>query len=100
MLHKSPLGQKTKYVEEYSTHLLFPVPRFLGRDKIGLKEPIPFGGYDIWNGYELSWLNLKGKPEICCAKFIFPCTSRYIVESKSFKLYLNSFNQTKVASIE
>ncbi len=101
MLHDAPLGKKTSYIQKYAPELLFPVSRSLGRDKIGLTESdLPFDGTDIWNGFELSWLNAKGKPIIALGEFIFPCTSRYIVESKSFKLYLNSFNQSAFDSPE
>ena len=92
------LGRKTVYVQTYSPDLLFPVPRTLARDKTNISEPLPFIGEDIWNGSELSWLNTKGKPQIALAEFIFPCSSPFIVESKSFKLYLNSFNQSVFAS--
>lgn len=94
MLKKSPLGHSTVYVETYTPDLLFPIPRTLARDKIGLSSTLPFKGVDIWSGYEISWLNLKGKPEIALADFTFPCTSTNVIESKSFKLYLNSFNQS------
>lgn len=97
----APLGKKTEYVEEYSPTLLFPVARKLARDLIGLQvTKLPFSGFDIWNGLELSWLGPKGKPEIATAVFTFPCTSPHIVESKSFKLYLNSFNQSVFPSVE
>lgn len=94
------LGKQTAYVEHYSPDLLFPVPRSLARQKTGIQEPYPYHGEDIWNGFELSWLNPKGKPQIALAEFVFPCHSSYIVESKSFKLYLNSFNQTVFQSCE
>lgn len=100
-LKTAPLGKKTEYVEEYCPELLYPVERKLARDLIGLQgTKLPFGGFDIWNGMELSWLGPKGKPEIGIAVFIFPCTSPCIVESKSFKLYLNSFNQSIFPSFE
>lgn len=94
----SPLGQPTIYVEEYAPEQLFPIPRKSARDKIGLKDSLPFSGVDIWTGYEISWLNPKGKPQIAIGEFRFPCTSPNVIESKSFKLYLNSFNQSKFAS--
>lgn len=100
MLDASPLGHNTPYEMVYNPKLLFPVPRALGREKIELKLPLPFDGVDQWTGYELSWLNAKGKPEIALAEFHFPCTSPNIIESKSFKLYLNSFNQTRYESFE
>lgn len=100
MLEKSALGKSTVYIETYSPELLFPIPRKLARDKIGLSEKIPFEGVDIWNGYEISWLNPKGKPELAMAVFYFPCNSENVIESKSFKLYLNSFNQSSFASFD
>ncbi len=101
MLHEAPLGKKTGYIQHYTPALLFPVPRSLARDKLNLKSSqLPFDGVDIWNGFELSWLNPKGKPVVALAEFLFPCTSPFIVESKSFKLYLNSFNQSSFQSLE
>lgn len=100
VLKESPLGQKTVYVQTYTPDLLFPIPRRLARDKIGVDEKFSFRGEDLWTGYELSWLNLKGKPEIAMGEFVFPCSSPNVVESKSFKLYLNSFNQSRFESIE
>lgn len=100
MLTDWPLGKKTTYVETYSKDLLFPVPRALARRKIGLLDDLPFRGVDIWNGYEVSWLNLKGKPVVALARIIFPCTSPNVVESKSLKLYLNSFNQSAFESLD
>jgi 7-cyano-7-deazaguanine reductase len=100
MLKESPLGQNTVYVETYTPDLLYPVPRTLARNKTGISHPLPFEGVDIWNAYEISWLNSKGKPEIALAKLSFSCHSPNIVESKSLKLYLNSFNQTYFESAE
>jgi 7-cyano-7-deazaguanine reductase len=100
MLQESLLGKKASYVETYSPDLLFPVPRKLARDKIGLTHSLPFKGEDIWNGYELSWLNTKGKPEVSLIELRFPCTSTNLVESKSLKFYLNSFNQSYFDSVE
>lgn len=100
MEKESPLGKNTVYIETYSPHLLFPIPRKLARDKISMGTNLPFDGIDIWSGYELSWLNPKGKPEIALAEFRFPCTAPHVVESKSFKLYLNSFNQSHFDSFD
>jgi len=97
-LTDSPLGKTSKYIQTYSRELLFPIPRKMARDLIGLGSPLPFDGGDTWYGYELSWLNPKGKPQIALGKFTFPCTAEHVVESKSFKLYLNSFNQTPFES--
>ena len=96
----SQLGKKTEYIDQYDPSLLFPIPRGEKRKEIGITSNIPFHGVDIWFGYELSWLNAKGKPEITLAVFTFPCESSHIIESKSFKLYLNSFNQTRFESRE
>jgi 7-cyano-7-deazaguanine reductase len=101
MLQEAPLGKNTVYIENYSPNLLFPIPRHQARDKIGIKaDRLPFQGVDIWNGFELSWLNLKGKPEVALGEFYFPCISPNIIESKSFKLYLNSFCQSPFNSME
>lgn len=90
-----PLGKDVEYTDSYTPDLLFPIPRQQSRDGLGIvADQLPFTGIDIWNAYELSWLNSKGKPQVACAEFRFPCESAAIVESKSFKLYLNSFNQT------
>jgi len=95
-LKNSVLGKSTEYVDTYTPSLLFPIARKLNRDALGVSEDnLPFKGQDIWTGYELSWLNSKGKPMVAVATFVFPCQSSHIIESKSFKLYLNSFNQTR-----
>ncbi|MFP3889814.1 NADPH-dependent 7-cyano-7-deazaguanine reductase QueF [uncultured Ralstonia sp.] len=98
----SPLGKASAYTTQYDPSLLFPIPRQGKRDEIGLPvgSALPFFGVDLWNLYELSWLNLRGKPQVAIGTVIVPSDSPNIVESKSFKLYLNSFNQTKVASAE
>ena len=93
-----PLGKPTDYKSEYDPSLLCPVPRTLKRDELGLNATLPFTGEDIWNAYELSWLNPKGKPVVAMGEFRFPCTTPSLIESKSFKLYLNSFNQTRFAT--
>ena len=91
------LGQTTQYPDQYDPSLLFPIPRTQNRAKLGLKEgrALPFVGVDIWNAYELSWLNKKGKPQIALAEFQVPADSPYMIESKSFKLYLNSLNNAR-----
>ena len=95
------LGKSTEYCSEYNPKLLQAVPRSLNRDDLSLQSNhLPFIGEDVWYGYELSWLNNKGKPVVAVAEFRFPCTSPNLVESKSFKLYLNSFNQSKFSSLD
>lgn len=100
MVENSPLGKETVYLAHYSPDQLFPISRAMQREKIGLKksDPLPFYGLDLWTGFELSWINPKGKPQVAMAEFVLPCTTQFLIESKSFKLYLNSFNQTVVES--
>ena len=95
-----PLGQSSDYPDQYDPKQLHPIPRELGRSEIGVSEPLPFFGEDIWNAYELSWLNAKGKPMVAMMEMRVPATSPNIVESKSLKLYLGSFNQWVVDSTE
>ena len=97
----SPLGKISTYIDKYDKSLLFPIDRQLNRTELGIvKNNLSFRGYDIWNAFELSWLNKKGKPEIALCRFIIPCESDNLIESKSFKLYLNSFNGSKFSSAE
>ena len=99
-LTEAPLGKKTAYVSRYQRDLLFPIARQTNRAKLGLSTSLPFKGVDIWNAYELSWLNSKGKPVVALGEFIFPCESPNLVEAKSLKLYLNSFNNTVFTSVD
>ncbi len=89
-----PLGQNTPYPDQYDPALLFPIPRLENRLKLGISTslPLPFFGIDLWNAYELSWLNSKGKPQIALGEFQVPAESPNMIESKSLKLYLNSLN--------
>jgi 7-cyano-7-deazaguanine reductase len=90
------LGKSVDYEDTYSPGLLQPVPRSLSRTQIGLTGDLPFHGADFWTGYELSWLTPKGKPQVAILQLSVPFNSPNLIESKSFKLYLNSFNQEKV----
>lgn len=94
----SPLGKTSAYQTQYAPDLLFPIPRQQKRDELQLTGTLPFFGVDIWNAYELSWLNMRGKPQVAIATITAPADSPNIIESKSFKLYLNSFNQTRLAN--
>lgn len=96
----NPLGQQTEYISLYAPHLLFPIPRIESRKQLGVGDALPFYGVDIWTGYELSWLDNSGKPVVAVAEFSIPCGSECIIESKSFKLYLNSFNQTRFSGMD
>ncbi len=92
------LGKTTEYRDTYDASLLQPVPRSLNRDPLGLHaDNLPFHGKDIWTLYELSWLNAHGLPQVAVGHVELNATSVNLVESKSFKLYLNSFNQTRFA---
>ena len=97
---QSPLGKPATYIEQYDATLLFPIARRAAREAIGIGAQLPFFGTDIWNAYELSWLNGRGKPQIAVATFYVPADSPNIVESKSFKLYLGSFAQSSFESFE
>jgi 7-cyano-7-deazaguanine reductase len=92
----SLLGKATTYADRYDPSLLFPIPREQKRMEIGVIEPLPFSGVDIWNAYELSWLDVRGKPQVALAEFRVPADSPNIIESKSFKLYLNGFSQERI----
>jgi 7-cyano-7-deazaguanine reductase len=94
---QSQLGKSSAYIDQYDASLLFPIPREGKRAEIGVTGTPPFFGADLWTAYELSWLNLRGKPQVALAQVTVPCESPNIVESKSFKLYLNSFNNTRFA---
>jgi 7-cyano-7-deazaguanine reductase len=91
------LGKNTQYPDQYDPGLLFPIPRSENRQKLGIRpnQALPFVGVDIWNAFELSWLNPKGKPQIALAEFQIPADSPNMIESKSFKLYLNSLNSAR-----
>ncbi|WP_017444876.1 NADPH-dependent 7-cyano-7-deazaguanine reductase QueF [Gayadomonas joobiniege] len=97
LLSQLKLGQATEYNDQYDASLLQSVPRSLMRDTLSLSDDA-FVGHDIWTAFELSWLTKKGKPQVAIAEFYFAVNSPNLVESKSFKLYLNSFNQTKLAN--
>ncbi|HHP7424838.1 TPA: NADPH-dependent 7-cyano-7-deazaguanine reductase QueF [Enterobacter roggenkampii] len=93
------LGKSTDYRDIYDASLLQGVPRSLNRDPLGLHaDALPFVGGDIWTLYELSWLNARGLPQVAVGHVELDYASVNLVESKSFKLYLNSFNQTKFNS--
>ncbi len=97
----SPLGKSSDYVATYSPHLLFPIPRAPKWAELGLTaETLPYQGVDLWSCYELSWLLPSGKPVVAIGEFEIPADSPNIIESKSFKLYLNSLNQSVFESRE
>jgi 7-cyano-7-deazaguanine reductase len=89
---RNPLGKEVSHSRYYHPGHLYPVPRSTGRSDIGLGESVPFVGADIWNAYEISWLNTLGRPDIAIGRFTFPSDTQNLIESKSLKLYLNSLN--------
>ena len=95
----SLLGKAAPYVDQYDASLLYPISRALKRSEIGVSATLPFLGADLWTAFELGWLNARGKPQVAIAHITVPCETPNIVESKSFKLYLNSFNNTKFADV-
>lgn len=95
------LGKKTKYITRYDSSLLFAISRAEKRKEININpNSLPFTGYDLWNCYEVTWLNQSGKPEIALLELMVPCASLYLIESKSLKLYLMSFSNTKFKSTQ
>jgi len=88
------LGRQTPVIDSYAPHLLYPIPRAGGREHIGCSQSQPFTGSDLWHAYEISWLDSQGKPVVRVGRVTVPASSANMVESKSFKLYLNSLNNT------
>ena len=96
---ESPLGRGTSYPERYDPGLLFPIPRNAGRAQLGLPAPPPFIGHDRWHAYELGWLDANGRPQVATATLLVPADSPALIESKSLKLYLNSFNAHRLPDL-
>ncbi|MDR2208399.1 MAG: NADPH-dependent 7-cyano-7-deazaguanine reductase QueF, partial [Azoarcus sp.] len=98
---RSALGKQVIYRDTYAPELLFPVARQGKRSELGLcADSLPFIGEDLWNAYELSWLDPRGKPVVALARFHVPASSPNLIESKSLKLYLNAFNQERMSGID
>lgn len=93
----SQLGKPTFYADQYDASLLFPIARAPQRSELGMGANLPFLGADLWTVFELSWLNARGKPQVALAHFTVPCESVNLIESKSLKLYLGSFNNSRFA---
>ncbi|OJW06199.1 MULTISPECIES: NADPH-dependent 7-cyano-7-deazaguanine reductase QueF [Legionella] len=97
---QSELGKKSAYDDTYNPNRLYPIPRAGKRQEIGVDpSKLPFYGFDCWNHYEVSWLNAKGKPMVAIAELFYECNSPNLIESKSLKLYFNSFNNTRIHSV-
>lgn len=96
IVENSQLGKETSYTDRYDPSLLFPITRAESRVTLGISSSeLPFVGEDVWTSFEVSWLARNGKPHVALGVFTIPCDSPNIIESKSFKLYLNSFNQER-----
>jgi 7-cyano-7-deazaguanine reductase len=100
LLLEAPLGKSSATPTHYDPGLLFPIPRSMARDGLALGSDLPFMGQDLWTAYELGWLNLKGKPQVAIGLISVPCETPFMVESKSFKLYLNSLNDHRFDSAQ
>ena len=96
--HQSPLGHASDYPDRYAPDVLHSIPRAAGRATIGLDADLPFKGVDIWNAWELTWLDPGGKPTIATATLCFAAETTNIVESKSLKLYMTGFANTRYVS--
>jgi len=97
---QSQLGKISAYVDQYDASLLFPIPRAVKREELGIVGSPIFFGADLWTAFELSWLNLKGKPQVAIAHITVPAESTHIIESKSLKLYFNSFNASRFVDVQ
>ncbi len=97
---QSQLGKATVYPDQYDAGLLYPIARAPNRAEIGVGVTLPFLGADLWTAFELGWLNNRGKPQVALGHFTVPCETPNIIESKSFKLYLGSFNNTRFADVD
>jgi 7-cyano-7-deazaguanine reductase len=94
------LGRHVDYPRVYDAGLLFPIARAIGRTALDLHDALPFVGVDRWHAYELGWLDARGKPCVATATITVPAGSPNLVESKSLKLYLNSYNATRCEDAE
>ena len=93
------LGKKVSGSETYNPSLLVAIPRFENRKQYNIEENnLPFEGQDVWHAYEFSAMTENGVPVTRLLKFKYNCTSKFLIESKSVKLYLNSFNMTRFGS--
>lgn len=98
MTAENPLGRPTAYPEHYSPELLYAIARTNSRTALGLGKELPFHGTDIWNAWELTWVDQAGLPQVATAYISVPAQSPNIIESKSLKLYLGSFAMTEFES--
>jgi len=97
---QSQLGKASAYPDRYDASQLYPIARAPNRGEIGIGATLPFLGADQWTAFELGWLNRRGKPQLAVGHFTVPCETPNIIESKSFKLYLGSFNNTQFDDVD
>jgi 7-cyano-7-deazaguanine reductase len=97
---KLPLGRESAYPRSYAPDALFAIARAESRGALGLSGDLPFSGVDVWNAWELTWLGRGGLPQVATASIVVPADSPNIIESKSLKLYLNSFAMSEFQSAE
>ena len=97
---KLPLGRDSGYPQKYAPEALCPIARADSRSRLGISAELPFSGVDIWNAWELTWLGAGRKPVAATAEILVPADSPNIIESKSLKLYLNSFAMTNIDSAD
>ncbi len=100
MIGNRPPGQQSAFPDEYSPDLLVAIARAENRAVLGLEARLPFQGVDIWNAWELTWLTSTGKPGVATVEVRVPAQSPNIIESKSLKLYLNSFAMSRYDTAE
>ncbi len=98
--HKLPLGRETGYPDKYAPEALYAIPRASSRAALGIAEPMPFAGVDIWNAWDLTWLGSGGRPAVATARIVVPADSPNLIESKSLKLYLGSFSMHRFVSLD
>jgi 7-cyano-7-deazaguanine reductase len=91
----NPLGQRTSFPQNYAPEVLCPIARAPLRNELGIGSQPVFFGADLWTAYELSWRNLRGKPQVSVAHILIPCESDFLIESKSLKLYLGSLTSVR-----
>ena len=99
-MNENPLGKKSNIPTQYAPGVLYPIPRWPSRSLLDIDKKLPLHGFDYWHAYELSWLNKKGRPEVGIGELFFDAKSENLVESKSLKLYLNSFNNERFIDFE
>jgi 7-cyano-7-deazaguanine reductase len=99
-LPSSPLGKESGSPDQYDSRLLFAIPRFESRIRLGIDGTLPFSGTDLWNAWELTWLTKNGRPEVAHCEIRVPAETPNIIESKSLKLYLNSYSMSRFATAD